>query len=186
VKTGCDSLGILALEDVVDQIALNDIHLKQLDTAIADAMEGEGLERVFIAERCMVSDVFAMPELYNELFDWPHPDILDLYKAAGLMKREHLLYLDFMDDYIGILKLPPGRDQKRHKIIPTGHQRPSARYRHPQGRPFMARRQRRRPRHTARKVKSRAWSVECVGVGCHLSVFQRGAPVQSLAWNPVT
>jgi len=107
VKTGCDSLGILALEDVVDQIALNDIHLKQLDTAIADAMEGEGLERVFIAERCMVSDVFAMPELYNELFDWPHPDILDLYKAAGLMKREHLLYLDFMDDYIGILKLLP-------------------------------------------------------------------------------
>ncbi len=107
VKTSCDSIGIYAMEDVIEQNELNDKYLKQLDIAIAEALDGEGLERAFIAERCMVSDVFVMPELYHELLGWPHPDILNLYKAAGLMKREHLLYLDFMDDYIGIFKLPP-------------------------------------------------------------------------------
>jgi hypothetical protein len=106
-----ESQAVKTLECVINKTDFSDEQLVEFSQAFVNAQElsGHGIWRAFAGERCMVMTFFAEPRtLTREMIGrqtLPAP-ILELYKASGLADKDAIAYLDLMESYININKLP--------------------------------------------------------------------------------
>lgn len=106
-----ESRAVKTLECVINKTDFSDEQLDELSQAFVNAqvLSNPGIWRAFAGERCMAMTFFAEPRtLTREIIGrktLPAP-ILELYKASGLADKDAIAYLDLMESYININKLP--------------------------------------------------------------------------------
>ena len=105
----CESIGVSAIEQVVNRMELGDEQLAKLSETCAQGEDESGLLRGLVGERCAVFDVLRAPESVNPQF-FGAPRSMGLlygaYRAVGLTDKEASIYLDLMDGLFDALRLP--------------------------------------------------------------------------------
>lgn len=106
-----ESRAVKTLECVINKTDFSDEELDDLSHTFVNAqlLSSPGIWRAFAGERCMVMTFFAEPKtLTREIIGRHAPPgpILELYKASGLAEKDAIVYLDLMESYIDINKLP--------------------------------------------------------------------------------
>ena len=105
----CESIGVAAIERVVNRMELGDEQLARLSEAFAQGEDESGLLRGFAGERCAVFEVLKDPGGVNPQFfgaSRPMGLLYGAYRTTGLGEREATIYLDLMDGLFDALRLP--------------------------------------------------------------------------------
>jgi hypothetical protein len=119
VRIACQALAVSTVEQVVNRTELTDQQLAELGECIANTEDHSDISVGFIGERCMGISFFKEPESIGEAVTGGMlaAPLLSVYKATGLVDKSGLLYLDFMDDYIGLFRLPLHEREKEADAI---------------------------------------------------------------------
>jgi hypothetical protein len=115
VRMACHSLNISGLERCMNRTAFTDEQLADLDRCIIKAECDSNLARAYVGDRCHFLDALKRTEFLESTFTshgMPITPFIDLYKAVSLADMEAMKYLDFIDGYIEITKLPPHQRKK--------------------------------------------------------------------------
>jgi hypothetical protein len=116
VRIACQGLAVSSLEHVVNRTYLNDEQLAELYQVITGSQiqSISGMSRAFAGERCVFITVFVQrtSENFNTTSRVHNTPIIQLYKAVGLCDIDTMIYLDTIDEYVEVLKLPPYQQQK--------------------------------------------------------------------------
>jgi len=108
-------LSISGLERCINITAFTDEQLASLNRCLVDAEDHSALARAYAGDRCPFLDALKKPESLKSAItghNMPISPFLDLYIAVGLADMDSLIYLDFIDGYIEITKLPLHQRQK--------------------------------------------------------------------------
>jgi hypothetical protein len=112
-RMACYGLTISGLERAINRTVFTDEQLADLDRCLIDTEDHSTLARAYVGDRCYFLDVLKKPEslkpgvtVDGKQISPMNTTFLELYKAVGLADMEAMLYLDFIDGYIEITKLP--------------------------------------------------------------------------------
>jgi hypothetical protein len=120
VRMACNSLSISGIERCINRTTFTDEQLADIDRCLIDAEDHSNLARAYIGDRCHFLDALKKPESLEFVItshDMPITPFLDLYKALGLADMDAILYLDFIDGYIEITKLPLHQHKKASDVL---------------------------------------------------------------------
>jgi hypothetical protein len=105
----CESIGVSAIERVVNRTELNNEQLAKLNETFAQGEDESGLLRGLVGERCVVFEALRDPGGVG-------PQVLGVsrsmgllygaYRTMGLTDKEASIYLDLMDGVFDALRLP--------------------------------------------------------------------------------
>ena len=119
VRMACHGLAISGLERCINRTAFTDEQLADLDRCFIEAEGCSNLARAYVGDRCHFLDALKKPESLMSAITDDGKQISpmtapfsELYKAVGLADMDAMLYLDFIDGYIEITKLPPHQRKK--------------------------------------------------------------------------
>ena len=117
VRIACQALGVSAIERTVNRTEFSDEQLVELGQVLVDAEDPCAMSRAFIGERCAGLSVFKTPSSKTlKLIDGSSSSLgviaIALYKFAGLADMDAAIYIDTMNDYVEIFKLPSEQRQK--------------------------------------------------------------------------
>ena len=118
-RFNCQSIGVSAIERVVNRMELGDEQLAGLSEIFVQGEDESGLLRGFVGERCEVSEALRDPDGVNpQFFGAPRPMglLYPVYRAMGLTDKGATIYLDLMDGVFDALRLP---EQERVKAAET-------------------------------------------------------------------
>ena len=119
VRFGCGSLGVSAIERVVNRMGLSDEQLARLSETCAQGEDESGLLRGFVGERCEVLEALRDPDGVDpQVLGSPRSMgiLYPVYRAMGLTDKGATIYLDLMDGVFDALRLP---EQERIKAAET-------------------------------------------------------------------
>jgi hypothetical protein len=121
VHIACRGIATTSIEYCINRVELTDEQLIQLIDCVHNAERISDMSFAFVGERCMGLSFFKAPESMNpDIIDGiPVRPILELYKAAGLVDADAIIYLDLMDEYIKSAQLPLHKRQEAVKAIDT-------------------------------------------------------------------
>jgi hypothetical protein len=120
VRFACESIGVSAIEQVVNRMKLGDEQLARLSQAFEQGEDESGLLRGFAGERCAVFDVLRVPDGVDpQVFGVPRSMRLlyPVYRAMGLTDKGATIYLDLMDGLFDVLRLPEHKRIKAAEAI---------------------------------------------------------------------
>ncbi len=108
VRNACLAITVASCEHLLTRGDLTEGELVQLSAAFRDAEDLWVMTRALLGERCLQSIWFNQkPGWISNFYQKPERDIrFLLYRGSGLLQIDHLYYLDFMDDYIKVSRLP--------------------------------------------------------------------------------
>jgi hypothetical protein len=109
VRLACHGLAISSLERTINRIVFTDEQLVEFDRCLIKAEDHSALARAYVGDRCPFLDALKQPESLKSAItgnNMPITPFLDLYGAVGLADMDTIFYLDFIDRYIEITKLP--------------------------------------------------------------------------------
>ena len=115
VRMACHGLSISTLKRCINRTAFTDEQLDDLDRCLIEAEGFSTLARGYVGDRCHFLDALKKTEFLESVItshDMPITPFLELYKALGLVDMDAIVYLDFIDGYIEITKLPPHQRRK--------------------------------------------------------------------------
>jgi len=119
VRMAYHRLTISSLERCINRTAFTDEQLASLIRCLIDAEDHSTLARAYAGNRCCFLDALKKPESLKPAVTVDGKQIspmnttfFELYKAVGLADMDAMLYLDFIDRYIEITKLPPHQRKK--------------------------------------------------------------------------
>jgi hypothetical protein len=115
VRTACHGLVISGLERAINRTEFTDEQLAEIDRFLIGAEDHSALARAYAGERCQFLNTLTKSELLKSAItnhDMPVTPFLELYKAVGLADMDAMIYLDFIDAYIEITRLPLHQRQK--------------------------------------------------------------------------
>ncbi len=119
-RFNCQSIGVSAIERVVNRMDLGDGQLARLSETCAQGEDESGLLRGFVGERCVVFEVLKNTHGAGpQVFGVPRSIGL-LYGACrmmGLTDKEATIYLDLMDGLFDALRLPEQERIKAANIL---------------------------------------------------------------------
>jgi len=119
VRFACESIGVSAIERVVNRMGLSDEQLARLSETFAQGEDESGLLRGFVGERCVVFEALRDPDgVGPQVLGAPQSMRLlyGAYRTTGLGEREAAIYLDLMDGVFDALRLA---EQERIKAAET-------------------------------------------------------------------
>ena len=105
----CESIGVSAIERVVNRMGLGDEQLARLSETFAQGEDESGLLRGFVGERCAVFEALRDPDGVDpRVLGAPQSMRLlyGAYRAMGLTDKGATIYLDLMDGLFDALRLP--------------------------------------------------------------------------------
>jgi hypothetical protein len=120
VRTACHGLAVSVLERVINRTVFTDEQLAELDRCLVSAEDHSALARAYAGDRCPFLDALKKPESLKSAItgdNMPITPFLDLYVAVGLADMDTIYYLDFIDGYIEITKLPLHQRQKAYDAL---------------------------------------------------------------------
>ena len=108
LHAGCQSLAATTIEYCINRIELTDEQLVELIECVRNAERNSDMSCAFIGDRCMGISFFKAPGSVDPVLfgSIPTRPILELYKAAGMVDADTIIYLDLMDKYIKAAQLP--------------------------------------------------------------------------------
>jgi hypothetical protein len=119
VRMACHGHTTSGLERCLNRTTFTDEQLAELSRCLIDAEDHSTLTRAYVGDRCHFLDALKKPEsLISEITNdgMPispiHGPFLDLYKAVGLADLDAIIYLDSIERYIEITKLPAYQRKK--------------------------------------------------------------------------
>jgi len=120
VRIACHGPAISALERAINRIVFTDEQLVEFDRCLVSAEDHSALASAYAGDRCPFLDALKKPESLKSVItghNMPINPLLDLYIAAGLADMDTIYYLDFIDKYIEITKLPLHQRQKAYDAL---------------------------------------------------------------------
>jgi len=119
VRMACHGLSISTLKRCINRTTFTDEQLADLDRYLINAEDHSTLARAYVGDRCHFLDALKKTESLMSAItdDGMHitpmtTPLLELYKAVGLADMDAIIYLDFIDEYIEMTKLPPHQRKK--------------------------------------------------------------------------
>ena len=117
VRIACQALGVSSIERSINRTEFSDEQLVELDQVLVDAEDPCAIARAFVGERCAGLSMFKTPSSHTlKLIDGSSSSLgviaIALYKFAGLADMDAAIYIDTMNDYVEIFKLPSEQRQK--------------------------------------------------------------------------
>ena len=117
VRIACQALAVSALEHAINRTEFTDEQLVELSQVIVSAEDASAMSRAFVGERCAGLSIFKTPSpKILKLIDGGSSSLgvvgIALYKFAGLADMDAAIYLDIMNDYVEVFKLPSEQRQK--------------------------------------------------------------------------
>ena len=121
VRVACQNLAATTIEYCINRIVPSDEQLVELIECVHNAERISDISCAFVGERCMGLSFFKAPGSVNpDLINGiPFRPILELFKAAGLVDADAIIYLDLMDEYIKTTQLPLHKRLGAAKAIET-------------------------------------------------------------------
>jgi hypothetical protein len=119
VRMAYHGLSISGLEQCINRTVFTDEQLANFNRCLIDAEDHSELARAYAGDRCMFLDALKKIESAKSVIfdpDIPNP-ILEVYKAIGLEDLDTIIYLDFIERYIEITKLPPHQRKKEFDAL---------------------------------------------------------------------
>ena len=124
VAIACHGISIGSLQHVLNRTSLSDEQLVKLAAAFSEKEDPQGLMRTFIGERCFGINRFDQirsGKVAIENMFWfdkmPPWFVLALYKPAGLLDLDELVYLNLMPDFIKAAQLSPPQSVAATKAL---------------------------------------------------------------------
>jgi hypothetical protein len=119
VRAACQNLAATTIEYSINRIKLTDEQLVELIEYVHNAERDSDMSCAFIGERCGGISFFKAPGSVDpDIIDGiPFQSILALYKAIGMADSDAIIYLDLMDEYIKIARLPLHQRQEAAKAV---------------------------------------------------------------------
>jgi len=120
VRLACHGLAKSALEHAINRTVFTDEQLVEFDRCLIKAEDHSALARAYIGDRCPFLDALKKPESLISAItgrNMPITPFLELYIAVGLADVDTIIYLDFIDKYIEITKLPLYQRQKASDVL---------------------------------------------------------------------
>jgi hypothetical protein len=115
VRTACRGLAVSGIERTINRAEFTDGQLAEIDRFLISAEDHSALARAYAGERCKFLNTLTKSEVLKSMIsnhDVPITPLLELYKAIGLADMDAMIYLDFINEYIEITKLPLHQRQK--------------------------------------------------------------------------
>ena len=108
VRVACHSLSLTTLERITNRIDLTNEQLVELSGHLDDTERSSGMTNAFVGERCMGLSFFMSPTSIDPgvFGNTPARPILALCQAAGLVDMDGVIYLDLMNGYLEVTRLP--------------------------------------------------------------------------------
>ena len=109
VRMACHGLAISGLERAINRTEFTDEQLAEICRFLSGDEDHSALASVYAGERCNFLNALAKSEILKSAInnnDMPFTPVLELYKAIGLADMDAMIYLDFINEYIEITKLP--------------------------------------------------------------------------------
>lgn len=121
VHISCRSIATTTIEYCINRIELTDEQLIRLIDGVHDAELISDISCAFVGERCRGLSFFIDSDSVNpDLIDGiPSHPVLELYKVAGMVDADAIIYLDLMGEYIKNSQLPLHKRQEAVKAIDT-------------------------------------------------------------------
>jgi hypothetical protein len=124
VRMACHGHTTSGLERCINRTTFTDEQLADIDRCLTDAEDHSTLSCAYVGHRCPFLDALKKPEsLISEITNDGMPispisdPFLDLYKAVGLADLDAIIYLDSIEKYIEITKLPPHQRKKASNAL---------------------------------------------------------------------
>ena len=120
VRMACHGSAVSALERAINRTVFTDEQLVEFERCLMKAEDHTALARAYAGDRCPFLDALKKPESLKSAItghNMPISPFLDLYIAVGLADMDSLIYLDFIDGYIEITKLPLHQRQKAYDAL---------------------------------------------------------------------
>ena len=118
-RMGSYGLSMSVLERCINRTVFTDEQLADLDRCLIEAEENSNLTRTYVGDRCVFLEVLKKPEslksgvtVDGKQISPMNTTFSELYKAVGLADMEAMIYLDFINRYIEITKLPAYQRKK--------------------------------------------------------------------------
>jgi len=108
VRSACQNNAATTIEYCINRIKFTEEQLVELIESVQDSERISDMSCAFIGERCNGISFFKEPGSVNPdlIGGIPFQPILALYKAIGMADSDAIIYLDLMDEYIKIARLP--------------------------------------------------------------------------------
>jgi hypothetical protein len=119
VHSACQNLAATTIEYCINRIEFTDEQLAELIDYIQNSKRITDISCAFVGERCngisfLESPGSVDPDLMGGV---PFRPILALYKAIGMADSDAVIYLDLMDEYIKLSKIPLHERQEAAKAV---------------------------------------------------------------------
>jgi len=122
VRIACHGIAISTLERTINRTVLTSEQLVEFDSCLIKAEDRSALARAFVGDRCPFLDALKKPDSLKSAItgnNMPITPFIELYIALGLADVETMIYLDFIDEYIEVTKLPLHQRQKASDALET-------------------------------------------------------------------
>lgn len=125
VRIAYQSLGISSMEYTLNKTDFSDEQMAELCAKLKDIEDSNGILCAVLGERIFALDMLMHPKLMYFDFSAPNnsssflslPPVLFLYKVTGLNESDAILLIDYMDDVIKTLELPPEQRKEADKVF---------------------------------------------------------------------
>jgi type II secretory pathway pseudopilin PulG len=130
VRIACQALAVSALEHAINRTEFTDEQLVKFSQILVNAEGTSAMSRAFVGERCAGLSIFKTPSSQTlKLINGGSSPLgvvgIALYKFAGLADMDAAIYLDIMNDYVEIFKLPSEQRRKAADAADTRFEKTS-------------------------------------------------------------
>jgi hypothetical protein len=126
VRSACQNHAATTIEYCVNRIKFTDEQLVELIECTRNSERITDMSYAIVGERCMGISFFMAPGSVDPGIvggsGIPFRPLLSLYKAIGMADSDAIIYLDLMDEYVKITRLPLHQRQEAAKTVETRFQ----------------------------------------------------------------
>ncbi|MHC4207502.1 MAG: hypothetical protein ACYSTT_22840 [Planctomycetota bacterium] len=124
VRSACQNHAATTIEYCINRIKFTDEQLVELIESVRDSERISDMSCAFVGERCNGISFFKAPGSFDPGLAGgiPFRPLLGLYKAIGMADSDAIIYLDLMDEYMKITRLPLHQRQEAAKAVDTRFQ----------------------------------------------------------------
>jgi len=119
VRSSCQNRAATTIEYCINRIKFTDEQLIELIESVKNAERISDMSCALVGERCNGISFFKAPGSVDPglLGGVPFQPILALYKAIGMADSDAIIYLDLMDEYMKIARLPLHQRQEAAEAV---------------------------------------------------------------------
>ena len=124
VRSACQNRAATTIEYCINRIEFTDEQLVELIECTHNSERITNMSYALVGERCNGISFFKAPgSVDTDLIGGiPFRPLLALYKAVGMADSDAIIYLDLMDEYMKITRLPLHQRQEAAKAVDTRFQ----------------------------------------------------------------